>query len=74
MTYSPSSCDERIEMPEVGLGSISFRGFGLWLGVVFALAGVLWLAALFAPWRTVGWAALGGAGFTDCEVAETRRA
>ena len=31
--------DERIEVPGVSLGSISFLGFGLWLRVVFARAG-----------------------------------
>ena len=57
---STSVWDERIEVPEVERGSISFLGFSLWLGVGFALAGVLWLAALFAPRRTVGRAVLGG--------------
>jgi tetratricopeptide (TPR) repeat protein len=37
-----------------GLGSISILGLGPWLSAFLALAGVLWVGVVLAPWRMTG--------------------
>ncbi len=42
-----------------GLGSISILGLGPWFSAFLALAGVLWVTAVLAPWRVLGRVAIG---------------